>query len=137
MIEGAVGGVVEFGIEGFVGGGGVGFRGFGVGLIMVELPESFELPTFAARRMRVAAIRGLRTGTLEPADPRVSTYSRHEQAGVVRPEIDGLRDPIADSSATGPQLEPDPEVHKPADSGLAVGNGARICSVEGVSGGVF
>ncbi|KIP95666.1 hypothetical protein RU10_06535 [Pseudomonas fluorescens] len=72
MVEGAVGGLVEFfGVEGFVGGSVVGF-GLGVGLIMVKLLESLELPTFAARRMRVAAIRGSQTGTLEPADPKVS-----------------------------------------------------------------
>jgi hypothetical protein len=45
------------------------------------------------------ADRDSRTGRPEGL-PRTAAI---KTAGVVRPEIDGLRDPIADSSATAPQ----------------------------------
>jgi hypothetical protein len=78
--------------------------GLGVGLIMVKLLESGEPPHFAAIRKeggsytRVAD-RDSRTGRPKGL-PRTAAI---KSAGVVRPEIDGLRDPITDVSATDPQ----------------------------------
>jgi hypothetical protein len=43
--------------------------GLGVGLIMVKLLESLELPAFAARRMRVAAVRRLANRSKAPGRP--------------------------------------------------------------------
>ena len=105
MVEGAVGGLVEFfGVEGFVGGGGVGFRrvwrwfGHG-GAPRVIGAANVRCETNMGGSYTRVADRDSRTGRPEGL-PRTAAI---KTAGVVRPEIDGLRDPIADSSATAPQ----------------------------------
>jgi len=59
MVEGAFGGVGEFSrIEGFVGGGVVGFGGMGCGFDRDEFSVGeMELPSIAATQSGVAAVR--------------------------------------------------------------------------------
>ncbi|MNH39406.1 hypothetical protein D3C79_1005700 [compost metagenome] len=73
VIEGAFGGLVEFSGIGLVRGGRIGVRGIRCDLEHGETPGELELPPFAAKRKRVATVRGFADqDSRNPAGPKAS-----------------------------------------------------------------